>query len=257
MSIYFKTEEHVAEIVLDRQEVRNAVDLETLQELNRLLSEVKEDNEIWVAIITGAGDKAFSAGADLTKVFAQLAASGKTLIDFLPGTMTGTDVVWKPLIAAVNGLALGGGLELALACDIRIAAEQATFGLTEARWGVMPAAGGTQRLPRLIPLGLALELLYTARRIDAQEAYRIGLVNRVVPLAELMPAARQLAREICENAPLSIRAIKEAALRGLELRLPEGMLLESMISRRLETSEDSQEGVQAFIEKRKPVWKAR
>ena len=257
MTVHFKVENHIAEITLDRQEVRNAIDLETIQELNQIFGEVKDNNDIWVAILTGAGDKAFSAGADLAKLPAQLAALGKPLRDVGSGILGGADILLKPLIAAVNGLALGGGTELALACDLRIAAENATFGLTEARWGIMPAGGGTQRLPRVIPLAWAMEILFTAKRIDAQEAYRIGLVNRVVPLAELMPTARQLAQDICENAPLSIRGIKEAVLRGLELRLSEGLLLESMILGRLQTSEDSREGIQAFLEKRKPEWKAR
>lgn len=165
--------------------------------------------------------------------------------------------VWKPIIAAVNGLALGGGYELAMACDIRIASENATFGLVEPRIGVMPAAGGTQRLPRLIPLGTALEMLFTARRIDAQEAYRLGLVSKVVPLPYLMDEVHKLAEQIRQNAPLAVRAVKEAALRGLELHLRDGIALESLISQRLTQSVDANEGIQAFLQKRKPEWKGR
>jgi enoyl-CoA hydratase/carnithine racemase len=165
--------------------------------------------------------------------------------------------IWKPIIAAINGLALGGGCELAMACDFMIASENATFGLVEPRIGAIPAAGGTQRLPRLVPVGMALEMLMTAQRIDAQEAYRIGLVNRIIPFDELMPTARQIAEQICSNAPLAVRAAKEAAIRGLRVDLRDGIAIEAMIAQRLTTSEDTQEGFQAFLEKRKPEWKGR
>lgn len=258
MTVHYKVENRIAEITLDRQEVRNAMDLETMEELGKCFVDVRDNPDVWVSIITGAGDKAFSAGADLAKLPLQLAqAGGKSLAELGSTNIMFGFEVWKPIIAAVNGLALGGGCELAMACDIRIAAENATFGLVEPARGVMPGGGGTQRLPRLVPLGTALEMLFTAARIDAQEAYRIGLVNKVVPFDELMPAARQIAEHICTNAPLAVRAVKEAALRGLRMDLREGIALEALIAQRLMGSEDTREGVSAFIEKRKPEWKAR
>lgn len=258
MTVHYKVENRIAEITLDRQEVRNAMDLETMQELGKCFVDIRDNPDVWVAIITGAGDKAFSAGADISKLPLQLAqAGGKSLAELgADNIMFGFDV-WKPIIAAVNGLALGGGCELAMACDFIIASENATFGLVEPRIGVMPAAGGTQRLPRLVPLGVALQMMFTATRIDAQEAYRIGLVNKVVPFDELMPTARQIAEQICSNAPLAVRAVKEAAIRGLRVDLRDGIALEAMIAQRLMGSEDTREGTSAFLEKRKPEWKAR
>jgi len=258
MTVHFKVDNHIADITLDRQEVRNAMDLETMQDLGKYFVEIRDNPDIWVAIITGAGGKAFCAGADIAKLPLQLAqAGGKSLAELGANNIMFGFEIWKPIIAAVNGLALGGGCELAMACDIRIAAENATFGLVEPRIGAIPAGGGTQRLPRLVPLGIALEMLLTAQRIDAHEAYRIGLVNKVVPLSELMPAAHQLAEQICSNAPLAVRAAKEAAIRGLRVDLREGIAIEAMIAQRLTTSEDTKEGFSAFLEKRKPQWKGR
>jgi enoyl-CoA hydratase/carnithine racemase len=161
------------------------------------------------------------------------------------------------LIAAINGHCLGGGLELALACDLRIAADHATFGQTEVRWGLSPNAGGTQRLPRAIPVGVALEMLLTAHPIDATRAYEVGLVNRVVPMAGLMAAAFELADAVCANAPLAVRVAKEAAWRGLEGPLEAGLRLESLLGEPLRQTEDFQEGLQAFREKRAPRYWAR
>ena len=163
----------------------------------------------------------------------------------------------KPVIAAINGYAIGGGLELALACDIRIAADHAQLGLREVTQGIIPGAGGTQRLPRLIPFGLALELLITGDLINAQEAYRVGLVTRVVPLPELMATAHGLAQRINENAPLAVRAAKEAAYKGIQMHLDEGMRFETLLQSKVRQSEDSKEGPRAFAEKRKPMYKGR
>jgi len=258
MTVHFKVDNRIAEITLDRQEVRNALDMETMEELGRCFVEIRDNPDIWVAIITGAGDKAFCSGADIAKLPLQLAqAGGKSLAELGANNIMFGFEIWKPIIAAVNGLALGGGCELAMACDIRIAAENATFGLVEPRIGVMPAGGGTQRLPRLVPLGIALEMLLTAQRIDAQEAYRIGLVNKVVPFDELMPTARQMAEQICSNAPLAVRAVKEAAIRGLRVDIRDGIAIEALLAQRVTTSEDTKEGTSAFLEKRKPQWKGR
>jgi E-phenylitaconyl-CoA hydratase len=165
--------------------------------------------------------------------------------------------VWKPVVAAVNGHALAGGLELVLCCDLRVVAEHATFGLTEVRWAIMPGAGGTQRLPRAVPLAKAMEMILTGEPISAQEAHRIGLVNAVVPAAEVLPTARRWAELICQRGPLAVRAAKEAILRGLSLPLADGLRVEAFLSGTLRGTEDAREGPRAFAEKRKPVFRGR
>ncbi len=165
--------------------------------------------------------------------------------------------VWKPVIAAVNGYCLAGGLELALACDIRIASENASFALTEVTRGIIPGNGGTQLLPRTVPVGMALQLMFTGERIGAEEAYRIGLVNRVVPQSGLMTAAMELAQRINESAPISVRLVKEAALKGLDLPLMDGLRMESLFSLFVHTTEDAKEGPLAFAQKRKAEYKGR
>ena len=165
--------------------------------------------------------------------------------------------IWKPIIAAVNGHCNGGGLEQALSCDFRIASENAQFGLGEVLLGLLPGGGGTQRLPRSIPLGEALWMLYTGDRIDAAEAYRLGLVNKVVPLDDLMTTAQAMASKLLEAGPLAVRAIKQAAMQGLSMPLEEGLRLENHLFQLLSRTEDSSEGTRAFAEKRKPVWQGR
>ena len=165
--------------------------------------------------------------------------------------------IWKPIIAAINGFCLAGGLEMALACDLRVAAEHATFGLLEVSRGIIPGAGGTQRLPRMIPIAKAMEMILMAQRIDAQEALRLGLVNRVVPAAEVMPTALKMAEAILQNGPLAVRAAKEAIIRGLSMPLEEGLRLESVLQSYLLQTEDANEGPKAFAEKRKANFKAR
>jgi enoyl-CoA hydratase/carnithine racemase len=242
---------HVATVTINRPEAMNAINGAVRRGLNETLAQFRDDADLWVAILTGAGERAFSAGADLVEM------SQRRQADFqdsfweagTPGFTRGLDV-GKPVIAAINGYCLAGGLELALACDIRIAAEHAQFGLTEVTRGIIPGAGGTQRLPRLIPVGAALELLFTGERIPSQEALRLGIVNRIVPAAELMDETRRLADRINQNAPLAVRAVKEAALRGLEVPLEQGLRIEAMLSRIIRDTEDSREGPRAFAEKR-------
>jgi enoyl-CoA hydratase/carnithine racemase len=233
--------------------------------MNSKAEEVSRDDEIRVLVITGSGP-AFSTGADLAMVRDMLESSlweetplryRLRPIERWYSVVLQLQGVDKPVIAAVNGIAVGGGLVLAMVADIGIASENATFGLVEPRIGVMPGAGGTQRLPRLIPLGIVLDMLFTAKRIDAHEAYHLGLISKVVPLAQLMSEAHQIAEQICQNAPLAVRGVKEAALRGLELHLRDGIALESLIAQRLMQSEDANEGIQAFLQKRKPEWKGR
>ena len=219
--------------------------------------------DLWVAILTGAGDKAFSAGADLKKMIPMLgtlsAFERKEREDKFPGLggITRNLNIWKPIIAAINGFCLAGGLEMALSCDLRVAAEHATFGFLEVSRGIIPGAGGTQRLPRMIPMAKAMEIILMAQRIDAQEALRLGLVNRVVPAAEVMPTALKMAEAILQNGPLAVRAAKEAIIRGLSLPLEEGLRLESVLQSYLLQTEDAKEGPKAFAEKRKANFQAR
>ena len=217
----------------------------------------RDDDKLLVGIITGAGDRAFCAGADIKDMLPfmkeNLTNNPKAIADT---PMRGLEI-WKPLIAAINGLALGGGLEIALACDLRIASENARLGTPEVNLGLIPGWGGTQRIPRMVPACKAAEILLIARPIDAQEAYRIGLVNKVVPQDQLMPAAREWAEIICQAAPLAVRGAKEAMIRGSSLSLEDGLRLESSIGGYLMSTEDFEEGTTAFKEKRKPVYKAK
>ena len=250
-----------AVITLNRPESYNAINSDVWQGLTDFWLAARDDPDVWVLIVTGAGDKAFCAGVDLketTERKLQAEKEGRPFVSAMPQVtpMKGMDMP-KPVIAAINGIAAGGGLELALACDIRIAAEHARLGLPEVAVGLIPGAGGTQRIPRLIPFGLALEMLMTGDLIPAQEACRLGLVNKVVPAAELLPAALSLADRINENGPLAVRAVKEAACRGMQMSLAEGLQLETLIVNRVRQSEDSWEGPRAFAEKRKPVFKGR
>ncbi len=263
MSIIYEKKERIAIITINRPEVRNALDFEAIEALNKAWIDFRDDPNLWVAIITGAGDKAFSAGADVRKIgefYSKLSSAERLeMAEKEPGLggITRNLEIWKPIIAAINGYCLAGGMEIALSCDIRIASENAVFGLTEARLGIMPGAGGTQRLPRLIPLAKALEMMLLAKRLDAQEALQIGLVNKVLPLSELMSTAMEMAQTICERGPLAVRAIKKAVLRGLEMPLREGLLLEQYLAEPLRQSEDAKEGIRAFIEKRKPEFKGK
>lgn len=250
--VLFERDGHVATITINRPEAMNSLNNAVRRGLADGLIQLRDDPELWLGIITGAGERAFSAGADLVEM-SQRRQSGSGDPFWEPAgvpSLTRGLTVDKPIIAAINGYCLGGGLELAMACDIRIAAEHAQFGQPEVMRGIIPGSGGTQRLPRTIPLGAAMELLFTGERISAQEAFRLGLVNRVVPAAELMPEARKLADRINQNAPLAVRAAKEAALRGIQVPLEQGLRIESFLSRILRDSEDSREGPRAFAEKR-------
>jgi|YelNatPaOPRAMG01_1025707.scaffolds.fasta_scaffold74305_2 enoyl-CoA hydratase/carnithine racemase len=254
MALLYEKEDKTVIITLNRPEQLNAFDPEQSEQFTEALIKFRDDPDAWVAIITGAGEKAFSAGADLKKLVP--GAQERGAIITYPNIMRGL-TIYKPLIAAVNGLALGGGLETVLACDIRIAAENAVFGTPEVRWSLIPGWGGTQRLPRMVPWAKAAELLFTGATIDAHEAYRIGLVNLVVPLKDLMPTAKEYARRICQNGPLAVRAAKEAMVRGIDMTLEQGLELERSIADRLIVTEDAKEGARAFAEKRKPVFKGR
>jgi len=250
VAVDYQKEGRIAIFTINRPEALNAINADVSLELNKAMIDFRDDPEVWVGIITGTGDKAFSAGADIK--------------GFRPGPMevvamerVRADQIWKPFIAAINGYALGGGLELALTCDLRIAAEHARFGTPEINVGVIPAGGGIDRLPRFIPRAKAAEILLMGKHMDAQEAYRIGLINKVVPLDQLMPTAREWAEIICQAGPLQVRAVKEGMIRGYDMTLDEGLRLEAELLNRARSTEDFMEGARAFVEKRKPSWKAR
>jgi len=256
MAIDYKTEGRIAVFTIDRPEALNAINVQAMQELHEAMVSFRDDSELWVGIITGAGGKAFSAGADIRDMLPYLKEIRDRPWAFPAIPMRGLEL-WKPLIAAVNGMALGGGLEIALACDIRIAAENARFGSPEVNLGLIPGWGATQRLPRVIPWAKAAEILLTGKPIDAQEAYRIGLVNQVVPQDQLMPMAKEWAEAICQVGPLAVRAAKEAMIKGYSLPLEEGLRLENSLFNYLLGTEDFIEGTSAFTERRKPDFKAK
>jgi enoyl-CoA hydratase len=241
----------IARITFNRPEALNAFNQALWRELEVVWDDFNADPEIQVGILTGAGERAFSAGADMKELAARdpqaPPAPSARLFDH-----GGIDV-WKPLIAAVNGHALGAGLISALACDLRVAAEHATFGMPQVRWGIV-SGGGTQWLPRQIPRAIAMELLLTGRPIGAQRAYEVGLVNRVVPLADLLTEAEALAQAVTANGPIAVRGTKEAALRGLDLPFKEAIAFGLELERRAFESADSREGTQSFVEKRAPTF---
>lgn len=260
MSIKYEKKGNVAYITLNRPEVHNAINIEGRGLLAKIWAEVRDDPEVRIAIVTGAGDKAFSAGADLKEVGAMLTGGGSANMDQLPTPENDPLLllqVWKPFIAAINGIATGAGLELAMVCDLRIAADTARLGLAETKRAVIPGAGGTQRLPRFVPMCQALEILMTGDFIDAQEAYRIGLVNKVVPAAELMSAAEELAARICENGPVAVQAVKELAHRGVQMPFAEAMQLEADYVQKMFQTEDVIEGMMSFAQKRKATYKGK
>jgi enoyl-CoA hydratase/carnithine racemase len=242
----------LAYVTIDRPEAMNALHPPATNELDAIWDDFAADPEVWIAILTGAGDRAFSAGNDL-KYTAQ---HGRPATPFRHGFggITWRYDLWKPVIAAVNGYALGGGFEMALACDIIVAADSAQFGLPEPKRGLLAGAGGVHRLPRQIPLKLAMGMILTGRHITAEEAKSYGLVNEVVPRDKLMETAERWAAEILECAPISVRASKQSVYEGLDLPLEsavERLYYELALMR---GSEDTKEGPRAFAEKRKPVW---
>ncbi len=258
--IKVENKDHLTIITINRPQVMNALHPPAHQELDDAFNRFADDPDAWVAILTGAGDKAFSAGNDLKW---QAQHGGEALHQALQklkggfGGITFRFDLFKPVIAAVNGLALGGGFECALACDIIIAAENASFGLPEPTVGMIAGAGGVHYLPRAIPFHLAMGMLLTAQRISAQEALRVGLVNQVVPLDQLMATAEAGAEKILACSPLAIRATKEAALKGLAMPLEQAARTRFPSQVALYQSEDFIEGPKAFAEKRKPQWKGK
>ena len=257
MALQFSIRDKVATVTLNRPDAMNALDPETETELLDCWQRIRTDDAIRVVILTGTGERAFCTGADLKKTmpppesYASL-AFGKGDVDIASQLATE-----KPVICAINGYALGGGLELALACDIRIAADHARFGLPEVRVGSIPGAGGTQRLPRTIGASDAMLLLLTGDHIDAAEALRLGIVSRVVPAADLIREAEAIAGRIAANAPLSVRAIKRLVHQGRSMPLEVAIAQERLTWGALRDTEDRIEGRRAFAEKRKPVYRGR
>ena len=250
--VRYEKRDHVAFITMHRPEVMNALHPPAHEELDGCWNDFAADDDLRVAVLTGAGEKAFSAGNDL-KWTAQHGIPRMPKTGF--AAITSRFDLEKPVIAAVNGLALGGGLEIALACDVIVAAEHATLGLPEPRVGLMAAAGGVHRLPRHLPLKIAMGMLLTGKPITAAEGYRLGLVNEVVPGPELLAAAERWARTIAECSPRSLQATKQAALDGLGKPLRDAMFAHYPAVDRLWVSEDAIEGPRAFAEKRPPQWK--
>jgi enoyl-CoA hydratase len=247
----------VATITLNRPDVLNAMNDAMRRGLLETFTRLQADPAVKVIVVTGAGERAFSAGADIREFLEPPVPTAfreeRRRLDF----RSVMDRCPQPIIAAIRGYALGGGLEMALACDIRIAAQDAVLGLTEINLGIIPGGGGTQRLPRLVGRGKALEMILTGARVPAPEALRIGLVERVVPVAELPAAAGALARTIADKAPIALRYAKEAVVGGLGLPLGDGLRLENDLATLLRTTEDRVEGARAFVEKRKPRWQGR
>jgi enoyl-CoA hydratase len=243
----------VAVVTLDRPKVLNALNAATFAELDSALDELKADREVRVVLLTGAGERAFAAGADIRELAAE--QDGKTFSLRGQEVFRKIEKLGKPVIACIRGFALGGGCELAMACTLRIAADDAKFGQPEVKLGVIPGYGGTQRLPRLVGRGAALKLLLTGAIIDAQEALRIGLVDEVVPAAELMGHCDEVAQKIAVQAPLAIAELLDVLDEGLNLPLDRALLREAESFGRLCKTADKAEGTKAFLEKRAPVWR--
>ena len=257
-NILFETDGAVATITINREKVRNALNQATMAEILAALRAVEADDRLRVAIVTGAGDRAFAAGADINELSVlPNAEAGRQLAERSHAVGLYIAGMSKVVIAAVNGFALGGGCELAMSCDIRLAADSAKFGQPEINLGIMPGWGGTQRLTRLTTPGMSKLLNLSGEMIDAGEAQRIGLVERVYPAAELIGAARALAALIAGKAPLAIAAIKQAVNRGMDMGLAEACMYEAALFGSLAQTEDAREGTSAFLEKRAASWKGK
>ena len=256
-NITYEKKGPIAYVTVNRPKVLNALNMATMEELRRAFTAVKDDIEVRVVILTGAGEKAFVAGADIGELAKHNAISAKEYTHKGQSVLDLIENLGKPVIACINGFALGGGCELAMACTMRLAAENAKLGQPEVKLGIIPGYGGTQRLPRLIGKGLAMQQLLTGEMITAQEAQRIGLVNEVVPQGDLIARAEAIAQKIIANAPLAIQYAMEAVHKGMEMTLQEGLYLEAALFGVCCATEDKTEGTNAFLEKRLAAFKGK
>jgi len=256
-NILFEKKNRIAYVTVNRPKVLNALNMATMDELRAAFHEIKNDAEIRVVILTGAGEKAFIAGADIAELAQHDAVHGKEYTHRGQNVLNLIENLGKPVIACINGFALGGGCEIAMACTMRLASENAKLGQPEVKLGIIPGYGGTQRLPRLVGKGIAMQLVLSGEMINAQEAHRIGLVNEVVAPAELIPRAEAIAQKIIANAPLAVQYAMEAVNKGMEMTLPEGLYLEATLFGVSCATEDKKEGTSAFLEKRQPQVKGK
>jgi enoyl-CoA hydratase/carnithine racemase len=256
-NVLYEKKNGIAYVTLNRPKVLNALNTPTWTDLKTAFEDAKADKSVHGVILTGAGDKAFIAGADISELAHVDAYEAEESSRFGQGVLDLIENLGKPVVAAINGFALGGGCETAMACTIRVAAEHAKFGQPEVKLGLLPGGGGTQRLPRLVGKGRALQLILTGETISAQEAYRIGLVNEVVPAANLIARSEAILKQIASNAPIAVKFSLEAANKGMETSQAEGFALEASYFGICAATEDKKEGTSAFLEKRAPQFHGR
>ncbi|MGL4109439.1 short-chain-enoyl-CoA hydratase [Clostridium sp. LP20] len=249
-NVILEKEDHLAIVTINRPKALNALNSETLKDLDTVIANLEEDNNIYAVILTGAGEKSFVAGADIAEMKDLNEEEGKAFGILGNNVFRRLENLSKPVIAAISGFALGGGCELAMACDIRIASEKAKFAQPEAGLGITPGFGGTQRLPRIVGLGKAKEMIYTCAMVKADEALRIGLVNKVVPLENLMEEAKAMASAIIANAPIAVKLCKDAINRGMQVDIDKAIVIEAEDFGKCFSSEDQTEGMTAFLERR-------
>jgi len=256
-NILFEKKNSIAYVTVNRPKVLNALNMATMEDLRTAFHDIKNDSAIRVVIMTGSGEKAFIAGADISELSKHEAVSAKEYTHRGQSVLNLIENLGKPVIACINGFALGGGCEIAMACTMRLASENAKLGQPEVKLGIIPGYGGTQRLPRLVGKGIAMQLLLSGEMITAQEAHRIGLVNEVVAPAELIPRAEAIAQKIIANAPLAIQYTMEAVNKGMETTLAEGLYIEAVLFSVACATEDKSEGTRAFLEKRAAQFKGK
>ena len=250
-NVILEKEGHLAIVTMNRPKALNALNSETLKDLEAVITDLENDNDIYAVILTGAGEKSFVAGADIAEMKDLNQEEGQAFGALGNKVFRRLENLNKPVIAAIQGFALGGGCEISMACDIRIASEKAIFGQPEVGLGITPGFGGTQRLARIVGLGKAKEIIYTAQNIKADEAYRIGLVNKVVPLESLMDEAKAMANKIMANAPIAVRLCKDAINRGMQVDIDKAVAIEAEDFGKCFASADQKEGMSAFLERRK------